>query len=305
MKKFLLSLLFVVLPLLLTLSAGEWVVRRLPNAYKTKHAWMSQHAEQVETLILGSSHTYYGILPQALPDCAFNLANPSQNLRYDHYLLTHYAPAYERLRRVILPISYFTFFDKEYEEDKSFNYLTCYYKLYMDCPYHSDFSSYALELFYPSSYFGKLQAAMRGEAGRTDCDSLGWGTNHLLSQKQTTWETTDAIETVFRHTAKDWDAVAGNLSHLQKMIDFCEEKDIELILITTPTWHTYYERLDTAQLKKSYTIIHTLQSSHPRLRHLDFLKDKRFEADDFYDADHLSELGAAKLTKYIIQSIRF
>ena len=83
------------------------------------------------------------------------------------------------------------------------------------------------------------------------------------------------------------------------------EKDIELILITTPTWHTYYERLDTAQLKKSYTIIHTLQSSHPRLRHLDFLKDKRFEADDFYDADHLSELGAAKLTKYIIQSIRF
>lgn len=303
MKRFIRSLLFLSIPLALTLVLGEWIVRQLPNTYKTKHTWMQQHASEVETLILGSSHTYYGIQPQHLKGCAFNLANPSQNLRYDHFLLTQYAHLYQNLKTVILPISYFSFFDKEYEEDKPFNYLACYYKLYMDCPYHSNLSTYAMELFYPSSYFGKLQAALLGKAGRINCDSLGWGTNHLLSQKRSTWETIDASQTVCQHTALDWTAETSNINHLHDIISFCEERQIRLILITTPTWHSYYEKLDTNQLSRMYQIMHTFRSMHPSLIYIDFLKDARFQANDFYDSDHLSEYGAAKFTHILADSI--
>ena len=62
MKAFLrLTAVFAVL-ILLTLGAGEIYVRHLPNPARDKHAYMLAHSAEVQTLVLGSSHTFYARL---------------------------------------------------------------------------------------------------------------------------------------------------------------------------------------------------------------------------------------------------
>ncbi len=53
------------------------------------------------------------------------------------------------------------------------------YKVYMDCPYHSDFSKYNFELFHLPVYAGKLQSLFQSQSDIL-CDSLGWGKNYSL-----------------------------------------------------------------------------------------------------------------------------
>ena len=61
MKHFLKKTTIFSLCILLLLISAEIYVRHLPNPYKDKHRWMLQHSRSVKTLVLGSSHTFYGI----------------------------------------------------------------------------------------------------------------------------------------------------------------------------------------------------------------------------------------------------
>lgn len=299
MRKFLIrSSLFGVL-IIVTLFAGEYAARSLPNPYKYKHQWMQHNGKRVETLILGSSHAYFGIAPLFLPKNTFSLANSSQNLKYDYLLLEHYAKQYENLRQVIVPISYFSFFSEGFENKKDWWY-AINYKLYMDINVYSDFSKYNFEISHLSVYSGKIQSLFSDK--KLMCDSLGQGKDYLLENKAVTWENT-ATEAVKRHTFENWDMLDENSMHLRKIIDFCENRSLSLVLVTTPTWHSYYEKLDKKQLDKMYEIIYTMQKKY-NFSYYDYLKDSRFMADDFYDCDHLSsDIGAEKFAKILRKDI--
>ena len=65
MKKFILRTFLLILPLLLLLTAAEVYLRSLPNPSRAKNAWLMAHADSVEVLILGSSHSYYGLAPRS------------------------------------------------------------------------------------------------------------------------------------------------------------------------------------------------------------------------------------------------
>lgn len=77
MKGFLRLLLTFSALVTLTLAAGECYVRHLPNPARDKHEWMLAHSREVRTLVLGSSHTFYGLDPALLGPHAFSLAQVS------------------------------------------------------------------------------------------------------------------------------------------------------------------------------------------------------------------------------------
>ena len=103
-----------------------------------------------------------------------------------------------------------------------------------------------------------------------------------------------------------WDMrnMDDNLKYLHKIIQFCEDKQIQLILVTTPTCHSYYEHLDKHQLDQLLSIAKELDNNHENVFYFNFLKDDRFNDNDFKDGDHLSEEGAEKFTKILKDSIR-
>ena len=303
MKKFLKYCFLICLPLLIAAVFVEIAVRHVPNSFKYKYDWMQKNAEEVEILIFGSSHTFFGVRPDYFEMKAFNLANSSQGNRQDFFLLQYWGNKYKNLKMVIMPISYFTWFSRGLEYGSE-SYRCRYYKIYMDCDLYSDFSLYNLELSDIRTVREKFKKFIKKDKN-IDCDSLGWGTAYKLSHKDMIgWNNgSTAAAAVTRHTAKTWEYIDPNYERLQNMAEFCKSNNIQLVLITTPCWHSYYDNLNREQLKKTYELTRQLQREYG-LPYFDYLKDPRFEPDDFYDSDHLSDIGAAKFTKILNADIQ-
>lgn len=272
--------------------------RKLPNAYKYKYEWMQQNANDVETLVLGNSHTYYGIQPKYLKGNAFNLANPSQLLEHDFFLLKYWSDKYVKLKTVILPISYFTLFANDIE-----SYRCRYYRIYMDCDLYPSYSfSYNFEIADPKTALFKFSKFIFGINEEVDwfCDKYGNEAFNFTSNRMVNWNKNDKR---FAASAKTWKYTQKNYRILEDIIKFCKDRDINLVLITTPCWHTYCSYLKERQLKKMYSMIHELQRKYKFL-YFDYLQDKRFTANDFFNGSHLSELGEIKFTKILDEDIR-
>jgi hypothetical protein len=302
MKKFLISLSLLALAFLITLVAGECLVESLPNQYKSKNEYMQRNGADVETIILGSSHAYYGINPEYLDGNAYNLANISQNYRYDYYLLSHYADKYKQLKTVIVPVSYFSFFRKPFEEgnDEALHHVMSYH-IYMDCPYDDSNPKYKWEFSHFSIFRGKIMAWARNSV--RNCSSLGWGMDYALALKQNKMDI-GGVKRAHDHTVYDWTYLPENLSNLTNILEFCKARSVKVVLITTPTYRTYYDNLDPNQLNKMYSLIDSLKQQY-RFDYKDYLKDSRFVLDDFWeDCDHLSDVGATKFTKILNEDIR-
>jgi hypothetical protein len=302
MKSFLKYSIILVALLSVTLIAGEVFVRSLPNPYKTKEEFMSKHASDVEAIILGSSHTYYGINPEYLDGVAFSLANPSQNYEYDYYLLSRYADKYKNLKMVIAPVSYFSFRDSPFEErgDVNFDNRVMNYHVYMDEPNWRP--KYNFEFCYVTVFWGKIMAYLRNEV--RNCTEFGFGTDYKLKDKIENVEKRTAKVAVNLSTYKDSRYLDYNLNYVTNIIKFCKERSIRLVFVTTPKSHYYYDLVDnTDQQKENSQLIEDLKSKYG-VEYYNYEKDSRFVSDDFYDAHHLSDVGATKFTKILNEDLK-
>lgn len=295
MKKFIYKTILFLLPFIFITICLELALRQTPNTYKYKYDYMQSNAEDVELLVFGSSHAFFGIRPNVFEQKVFNLANVSQGIAQDVYLLKKWGNKYKRLKTVIVPISFSTWFGKGLENGSE-SYRCRYYKIYMDCDLYSDFSLYNFALY----DFETAKKNLLEKKKEIGCDKYGWGTDYKIEMKNIeAWDSgEEADAAVKRHTAKDWEAIDGNVATLKEIADFCKSRNIRLVLITTPCWQSYYNQLDKKQLDKMYELTHALQKEY-NLQYFDYLKDGRFIADDFYDSNHLSDIGAEKFTKIL------
>lgn len=302
MKRFLECSVGFLLPIFISAVFAEMAIRSVDNPYKYKYQWMQENAEEVEVLVLGSSHTFYGVRPEFLAGNAFSLANVSQDFTHDLYQLKYWANRYKHLKTVIVPISFFSWFSGGLENGSE-SYRCRFYKIYMDCDLYPDLSLYNLEISDYRSARRKLDKLLH-EDNAPGVNSRGWGETYKLSSKKVEeWNNgSEADAAVKRHTAVNYDNVGKNYQQMKEIAEFCQQRNIQLVLITTPCWASYYENLNQEQLKKMYELTRRLQHEY-QLLYLDYLKDARFVADDFYDSNHLSDVGAEKFTKILNQDI--
>lgn len=298
-------LLFSFFPMLLVVLF-EIVVRQLPNPYADKYVWMKNHAHEVETIILGNSHAMYGIKPNLMDGKTYNLAFESQVPAYDYFLLNYFAQDYKKLKTVILPISFFTLFQRF--EDMPSWWKSRYYHLYMDCDFHPYSFFYNFEIGHYPSALEKVGAFVEKLIEKKDLrlvDDTGWSFMYSFSERDTSMisnmENVQAI--IMRHVSEDWTYVDEIVSSVNDIVKFCRARKIDLILITTPTWKSYYENLPPKQYERMHQLIDSICTKN-NLPYLDYLKDDRFGYDDFYDCDHLNNIGAEKFTKILNHDIR-
>ena len=276
--------------ILALLIAAEVYVEQLPNPARDKHQWMLKHSREVETLILGSSHTFYGIRPDVLGHRAYSLAMVSQTYRYDAYLLQHYDMP--RLKTVIVPFSYFSLWeDIDTQEDLEFE--ATRYRLYMDCPLHPRWGMYGFEFMHMDAFKEKLKSLY--QTPHLSWDQYGWGTNYTLSSRLADWD--NGKERARRNTYADHnDHVALNATYLEEIAAFCKKNGVKLILVTTPVSHKFFHNEDWYQRAVNTQVLKRLLKIHPEVHYLNIERTPDFVADDFYDADHLNGDGARKLS---------
>lgn len=292
MKAFLrLTALFSAL-ILLTLGAGEIYVRHLPNPARDKHAYMLDHSAEVQTLILGSSHTFYGVNPEWLGPGAYSLALVSQTYRYDDYLLRRYPMP--RLSAVILPFSYFSLYE-DFESQPETAWLATRYRIYMDCPYHPLLSVYGFEVLNFGSFKEKLKSLW--QPARLSWDERGWGTNYTYQKGITPID--NGRERAISNTYADRSTVRLNAGFLSSMAAWCSSHGVRLILVTTPVMPSFRANEEPSQRAENERCLRRLLSRHRNVEYYNFETDARFTPDDFYDADHLNDRGARRLTSLL------
>src|SRR5690606_3831228 len=95
----------------------------------------------------------------------------------------------------------------------------------------------------------------------------------------------------------------ANVEVLKKILMLCQERNIEVILVTTPTYWTYSSNLEKTQLDKTLNTAKSVCSEFERCEYYNFLTDTAFIAEDFKDADHLNSIGATKFSHILNQIV--
>lgn len=307
MKRFLKTIILFFIPVLCGCLVLEFSMRNVPNSYSYKNDFLSEHISAIRIWSFGSSHGLYGISPKYFSKPAFNSAHVSQPLKYDAFIFDKYISRADSLEWVILPISYFTMTSKMETGEEWWRIKN--YCIYYDCPYHKWEPKYNMEIIgNPLSFYKQIKRVGRYWIKGIDdnsCDSLGLDLGFSKTKRGEEWYMNGEQRAKY-HTNNIQEkkpVIQENISYLESIIKKCEEKNVSVLLLTTPVCSTYYECVDSAQYSLMTETCEKLEHMYNNVQYLNLFKDDRFFENDFFDADHLETEGAAKLTKILDEYI--
>lgn len=299
MKRFLRDIGIFTIVLLILFGGAEWIAESIPNSYTYKREYIEQHGGMVKTLILGSSNAYDGLNPSVLSD-AFNLANSSQTLEDDYWLLEKYINDMDSLQIVIVGLGYHSL--GAVTEDHRRTYYTIYMDLYPRWP----ISKYSFEVFNLELLTKKIiKYAVSRDVTR--CDSLGQRVGHTKAAVEGGKEFWNKdVETLAANDRIDWrdesveSRVESNIQYLHKIIELCEAHEVQAVVITMPVRREYKELLPIEQVALHDSVMRSLPSS---AMYVD-ASDWEVPEDGWYNATHLTKEASAGFTGQLMDTLR-
>ena len=305
MKPFLKRLLIFLLPILALYSVLEFKLSQMPNNFKLKKEYFENQLSEIEILTTGSS---YGnsINPQFLSRHAFNLFNDGEDFYYDAQIIEKYLDRMPNLKLIIIPISYFSL---EYRMDRSpVAWRVPFYKFVWDIPPREFTSYFNAGFFSYTAAYGWKEAVGFIQNGFTSADNLkllrnGWKEieDQEISESPE-WERAGWQYVSLNETLMNEEAVEVNVGVLSRLIKTSQIRQIKVLLITPPAYHYYYDHIDPIKYQRMQAGIHQLVNIY-QVIYVNFLKDARFTASDFYNPDHVSTRGSMKFSQLIDKEI--
>jgi hypothetical protein len=301
MRKLVLKTALFSLPVFIIGILIEFLIRDIPNDYDIKKDQMIQVQDDVEILILGNSHAFYGINPIFFEKRAYNMAYFAQPLVYDKLLLEKFIDHTPNLKLLFLNISYPSLSYDFFQSPESFRavyYHTRYgLKNIGGIQYNWEVTGVRLKenlknikKFWST---GKLNSST---------DENGWGKNYSF-EKREDLELTGKKYAKF-HTSNSSKDFFLNKNNLEGIVTLANEHKVKVILYTSPLHFHYRNHLSQEQWGKNMDLLMELSGSNNNVEFWDFSADQRFSDDDFFDADHLNNLGAEKFSKMLNEMIQ-
>ncbi len=289
---------FFALPFLVVLLGIEAFYRTVPNNYSFKHKAIQQKYDTAEILILGGSHTFYGLNPTYFDRPAFNLANLSQSLYFDELLLEKHLSHFKKLQCVILNVEYYSLSQVDTSsENTSRKY---YYQGFMDLDVPlvspTDPKGWLLSLNRSIGKNLKLIKKYTSKGTILYCDSNGFGTDYTTAKSRNIEKTLAATLKAHEDHLTDF---SKNTSRLQHMIALCKKRNIKVLLVTMPVVEAYAKGVDQSKLQRVFETCQKLEKHYSNVSYLNLFQDAHFKNEDFYDADHLHTDGAVKSSKIV------
>jgi hypothetical protein len=297
------SLLFL-LPLLTLFGYAEVRLRRVPNNYRNKRAFLERQLDSVEVLVLGSSHAYNGVDPNCLSLRTYNLADDFQSLYYDTRLIRKYLDRMPRLQLVLVEINHFSLW---YQLANSWEpWRDYYYYHFWDIRYRHrawfDPKAASYVALYPWSV--TLDYAKRNFNVNPVRDApptgFAWGPKDTFT---ITASLSDSGGRAQLHNALiSASHLSENIADLDTMLDELSRRHIRVAFVTLPVFDSYSRYISRAILLRNAQVIDSLCSKYGCLR-ADYLFDRRFLVGDFSDVDHLNFRGAQKFSRILSQDV--
>lgn len=300
MKQFITKSLIHFVIVIVILVAYTWIYdatvpRRLgPNTKKQ----ITQSFDQVKkhpyaVLVLGNSRIYRGINPDVFSAKTFNFAHDDDSYNQMYHKLRWLNS--DSLKVVVMGVDYFTF---SYLSDKR-NY--AYGPIFGD-DYLSDYYSGPLGKlsFYKDAIYQRMINYAGFDRTKFLIRSFAMGANKarpkLKSNGQYIYpgvaKASDRIE-------RDTTMLVVQKDYFNKIVQYCKDKDIKLILVMPPT---------RAEERVNYTTesiagFEKYLSQFSGATYLNFSESEAYKMNDFSDITHLNEAAADRFSKSLNDSI--
>jgi hypothetical protein len=301
MKKLLVRFFIFIFPIILLGLSAEILLRKIPNDYLYKSNYLDNTSKNIEVLFLGSSHTFYGINPEYINAKSFNAAYLSQTLNYDFEILKKYENKWTNLKYIVMPVDYSSLYFKleaSVEAWRVKGYVIYYgINTCSNIVVHTEILSTKLR-----TNISRLYRFYYKHIPGITSSKLGWGTGFNSKNNR------DLIVTgklaAERHHAGNALFFNENVETLRSIISFARAKNIKILFLTSPAYKTYTQNLDNDQLSQTIKTLTEIVRSYPNTFYFNLLNDSTFTKDDFFDGDHLNEIGAKKLTLKVDSLLR-
>ena len=302
MNRFLLKLIIFITPILLLMVGLEIALRNLPNDYKLKWSSLTQKEAELEVLVFGSSHAFYGVNPYYLSANAYNMSYVTQTINQELSIFSEKKEKLKNLKRIYWLISSFSL-GSDLESLNSVsrykNYVLYYGSKGTRLEHYSELLSYNLK-----SSIGRLKSYYYDHNFSYSCDSLGFsGRNKIMELEKT------AKDAAKRHRVDFQDEeviklIKKQLLGLNEVLDFCEENEIEVVFLIPPFTSYYVDAVGEHQWNELDRRMKKLTKGRKYCTYYNLMNAKEFEDSDFYDGDHLNEQGAEKLSKLLVEKTK-
>jgi hypothetical protein len=302
-RRFFLKTLALGIPFALFLGAYEFRASRVhPNSFSVKKAFLERQTQDVEVLVLGSSHAYYDVLPGLLGRPAFNLADVSQSFFYDRALLKKYLGQMPSLQLVVLPVSYFSLgyqLDDGVERWRSYYYYKFYGLHHRDWRQDWNVRNFS-DYFLCNEQLGGTRNVFFGKIKDVSADydpSGGW-TNRVANkagEKPLSLSESAQVALKRHHDLMKSQHVQENVTILEDIIRELKVRGIKLVLVTPPVTRYYSDGMNAGQYQQMQDILKRLSSNYG-VNYFNYGFDSKFSDEDYYDSDHLNLHGARKFS---------
>lgn len=247
-------------------------------SYK-KFMGLRLHEQTVKTLILGSSHGYYGYRADEKLD-EFNGAETSQDLYYSYEIYKQFSDA-PKLKNVVLFYSVFS--PGNILELTAEKWRCDFYRLFYGIPYR----------FTPEKAKENVMKSLAGfilsEQEKAPVDTHYTG-NCDYSFFLTGFDINERVKNHLKGNRRR----QNQTEFVRKSILLAKEKGHNLYIVIPP------HRFDYTNLLPPFEeLFPDLLAIKDDVNILSFLRDPRFQDSDFGDMDHLNQTGAEKLTVFI------
>lgn len=284
-----------VLTLLLLFLLNYRYKQTMDDPYSDAHKFdfMNTVYNNIQISSIGSSHGEYSFYFEELTkqsgyEC-FNFAMSSQTYNYDYAILSMYKKNLADNGLMFIPVSYFSFNNEIINETEK-EFLSAKYYTFLSPKYVPDYDLYVdlVTHIFPVLTAGeditKIFPKLSLKASAAEAP-------YVPTPEEFTQKGNSRYE---RHFADKEDFfLPERIDNLYDIIDFCRQKGITPVLITTP-YTTYYSGLVSDLFKQEfYSTINTIAES-TGTSYYDYSEDTRFSdhLEYFSDADHLNGDGS-------------
>jgi len=294
MKKFLLKLLINIL-----IVATVVLALKVISTYKS-HRILRNLIKDHKVLIMGDSHAQAGFNPSLIKG-AINIAHYDESYLFSYYKLKKISRYNNNIETIILSFSYhnlsgyFEEFNNERFSSSAISYLS-----YLDTE--------GLLAFSGNDYFkmikmyfhkvrhdiSKLLLLKNGRHSSLE-DIEPWGGFHISNRNNL--ETPVLNKAILKHYHSPQQFSINQIKYLNKIVKYCHESNIDLILVHTPK-HYKYKECVTEDFKIEYN--NTINSFFNKVTFIDGL-NYELTNSDFGDFDHLNSSGANIFTSHLIK----
>lgn len=299
MRKFIYKLFIFCIPLIVLIGFVEYFYRTQPNNYTLKNYYLNKNHNDIEVLLFGDSHCFYGLNPIYFHKSTFNISNVSQTIYFDKLILEQYLDKLPKLKCVVFCIEYTNLSQKDNTQDDVFRKYYYQYYMKLDVPLISkiDINQYLISLAQsPKISFYTLEKWFY-TGSLLDSDPKGWGTN--FKKKDRILPKLIAKERAESQGDGLMDFTI-NSSRIKDIIKKCKSKNIKVVIVSMPQTHLYSSYLNQKKLQSIFKTCHGFQDENANsVFYLNLFNDKRFKDEDFFDSDHLNEVGAEKCSKIV------